>query len=238
VIHPYYSDDAVTLYLGDCRELLPDLRADVVLTDPPYNCGKNYGETTDDNLPWPEWCAWFDDVLTLCKGSAPNVFAFLSQTAAKKYERLGSHERDWALVWHKPLSLSICASPFMPHWEPIFYWGKQKRLKSTDGGALWGSDVLACNVETGKANRWDHPTPKPLSLMLELVGKFDGRILDPFAGSGATLAACKQLGRACVGVEISEAYCERIARRLEVTAVGVRGVSDQWPLDLSAGEVA
>lgn len=226
---PYYQDEAVTLYHGDCREILPQLRGDVVLTDPPYNCGKNYGETTDDSMPWPEWCAWFDGVLDLCKATAPNVFSFLSQTAAKQYERLGQHERDWCLVWNKPLSLSVCAAPFMPHWEPIFYWGKQQRTK--DGGALWGSDVLTCNVEIG-TDRWGHPTPKPLRLMLDLVSRFDPLwvVVEPFAGSGTTLAACKQLGVRAVGCEISEKYCETQARRLECTAAGVTAARNQMPL--------
>lgn len=221
-VTPYYRDELVVLYHADARKfLLSELPStDVVITDPPYNCGKNYGDTTDDNLPWPDWCDWFDGMLNLCKTCAPNVFAFLSQTAAKKYERLGRHERDWCLIWNKPLSLSVCAAPFMPHWEPIFYWGQQKR--TTNGGALWGSDVLTCNVEIGTA-RWGHPTPKPLALMLEFVSRFDPSwtILDPFSGSGTTLAACKQLGRKAIGVEISEAYCKQQARRLEATTFGL-----------------
>lgn len=230
---PYYQDSAVTLYHGDCRPWLSLLRADVILMDPPYNCRKNYGETTDDNLPWPEWCEWFDGVLHACRLAAPNVFSFLSQTAAKHYERLGQHERDWQLVWNKPLALAICASPFMPHWEPIFYWGQQKRTK--DGGALWGSDVITANVETG-TDRWGHPTPKPLGLMVDLVSRFDGVLLDPFAGSGTTLAACKQLGRTAIGIEINERYCETIARRLEATGIGVKATAGQRPMDF--GEIA
>lgn len=62
---PYYAARGVTLYYGDCRAVLPSVRADVILTDPPYNAGKDYGETTNDRMPWPEWCAWWDEVLTL-----------------------------------------------------------------------------------------------------------------------------------------------------------------------------
>lgn len=208
---PYYQDEAVTLYHGDQCDIMPYLKADVVVMDPPYNCGVKYGKLVNDNLPWPEWCAWFDDVVTACKDVAPDVFSFLSQTAAKKYERLGHHERDWCLIWNKPLSLAICAAPFMPHWEPIFYWGKAKRTK--EAGARWGSDVVLCNVEFGK-NRWSHPTPKPLVAMLDLCAKFDGVICDPFAGSGTTLAAAKILGKQAIGIEIDERYCEIIAKRV------------------------
>lgn len=229
---PYYQDAAVTLYHGDCREILPQIQADVVLTDVPYNARKNYGETTDDNMPWPGWCLWMDETVACCKTAAPNVLSFLSQTAARWYVSRGIYRPDWEMVWYKPLALSVCAAPFMPHWEPIFYWGEQKRTK--DGGALWGSDVLVCNVECG-ADRWDHPTPKPLRLMLDLVSRFEGVILDPFAGSGTTLAAAKQLGKQAIGIEISEAYCERIARRLECTAIGVKALRAQGALPLELG---
>lgn len=230
---PYYEDANVRLFHGDCRPWLSLLRADVVLTDPPYNCGKNYGELTDDRLPWPEWCEWFDGVVEACSGAAPDVFAFLSQPAFRQYLRLGRYEPAWTMVWHKPLSMAICATPFMPHWEPISYWGTAKRTK--EAGARWGSDVIQANVEIGK-ERWGHPTPKPLALMLDLVSRLDGVILDPFAGSGTTLAASKQLGRTAIGIEINEAYCERIARRLECTAVGVRASANQGAINFESAQ--
>lgn len=229
----YYEDAAVQLFHGDSRDFLPQLRADVVLTDVPYNARKNYGETTDDHMPWPLWCDWMDETIALCKVAASNVFSFLSQTAAREYIRRGIYPPDWQLVWHKPLALSVCAAPFMPHWEPIFYWGNQKRTK--DGGALWGGDVITCNVEIG-TDRWGHPTPKPLRLMCEFVSKFDGVILDPFAGSGTTLVAAKMLSKQAIGVEISEAYCEQIARRLEQTAPMFRAVANQGALFANVGD--
>lgn len=215
---PYYQDSAVTLYHGDCREVLPAIEpVNIVVMDPPYNAGKNYGDGTDDRREWPEWCLWFDDVLTQCFAkSREGVLSFLSQTAYRKYVRLGQHEMVWSACWIKPLSMAICAAPFMPHWEPIAYWGNRRRRNGDGEG--WGSDVITANVEFGKT-RWDHPTPKPLHAMLSLIAKLDGPILDPFAGSGTTLAAAKQIGRQAVGVEIEERYCEVIAKRLEQGAL-------------------
>lgn len=63
-----------------------------------------------------------------------------------------------------------------------------------------------------------HPTEKPVALQRPLIERScpaGGLVLDPFAGSGATLVAAQQLGRSAVGVELEERYCEAAARRLE-----------------------
>jgi DNA modification methylase len=186
---------------------------DLVLTDPPYNCRKNYGEATNDNMPWPEWCDWWDGCLELMARIVPDILAFMSQTAWRKYVRLGRHEPDWTLCWHKPLALACCAMPFMPHWEPIAYWGitRRKDIPKSTTAAGWGSDVLSCNVNR---NIWGHPTEKPIDLMRDLVSRFEGTILDPFMGSGTTLRAAKDLGRRAIGIEIEEKYCEIAVKRL------------------------
>lgn len=216
----FYRDEAadITLHLGDMRAVLPRLELAgrvVAVTDCPYNCGKNYGATTNDRQLWPEWCEWWDGCLELMAYHADDIFAFLSQTAAKKYARLGRHEWDWQLVWNKPLSLAVCAMPFMPHHEPICYWGvtRKKDLPKSSKRAGWGSDVLTHNVVP---NIYGHPTEKPLPLMKELLSRFssDTVILDPFAGSGTTLIAAKELGMRAVGVEVNPDYCEIIARRM------------------------
>lgn len=214
---PIYQRNGIALFEGDMRAVLPQLRGDLIITDPPYNAGKNYGETTNDRMEWPEWCAWFDECLDAMTASAPDVFCFLSQTAYRKYLRHGQREPDWALAWVKPLSLATCALPFMPHWEPIAYWGTTRRQRD---GAFWGSDVLTCNVEFGKS-RHGHPTPKPLQLMLDFLRRFDvpsKTIIDPFAGSGTTLVAAKILEVPGTGIEINPAYCEGIINRLETEA--------------------
>ena len=71
---PYYRDEAVTIYHGDCREILPDLpRVDLVLTDPPYNAGKDYG-TYKDNLCNEEYAEFMAEVVQLSYGVASNHF--------------------------------------------------------------------------------------------------------------------------------------------------------------------
>lgn len=128
---PYFEETGITIYHGNCLELFPQMpAADFVITDPPYNARKNYGEGTDDSRPWDEWSAWIDLVLDHSRWHAPNVFMFLSQTAYRKYVRLGRHEIKWSAIWHKPLAMAMCAGPYMPHWEHIAYWGSFRRSKS------------------------------------------------------------------------------------------------------------
>lgn len=216
---PYYEDESVTIYHGDALELLPHLKADIVLTDPPYNAGKNYGKRTNDRQSWEEWCAWFDARLALMlAASRDGVLAFLSQTARRQYTRLGAHDIAWEAVWVKPLSMAACAAPFMPHWEPLCYWGDKRRRRGD--GVGWGSDVLTHNVEF-RTWRRNHPTPKPLSLMDDLVARFAPTdvILDPFMGSGTTLIAAKANGQRAIGIEIEEKNCETAARILSVGIV-------------------
>lgn len=210
---PYYSDgEGITIYHGDCLEILPQLPpADFVVTDPPYNAKKNYGKSTDDARPWPEWCAWIDAFLDIARANSPCVFSFLSQTAYRQYVRLGRHEIKWSLIWYKRLSMAVCAGPFMPHYEHIPYWGE---FKGTLAKHKWGSDVIEANVEFGKT-RFDHPTPKPYDLLKKLLWRVDGEsVIDPFMGSGTTLRAAKDLGRKAIGIEIEERYCEIAAKRL------------------------
>ena len=90
---PYYERHGITIYRGDCLDVLPLLDLEgvnaAVLTDPPYNAGKKYGAATDDRRPWKEWAAWLDVRFASWDHLTPDTFMFLSQTAYRHYVRHG-----------------------------------------------------------------------------------------------------------------------------------------------------
>ena len=207
---PYYEDDFVTLYHGDCRDLLPSIEADVVVTDPPYGMAwdgrissgpnttgipgfraKNYGQTiVGDDIPFdPEpWLTY------------PEVVLWGSNHYAAQLP-LGT-----TLVWVKKLDGAF--GTFLSDAEVA--WAK-------------GGHGVYCFRETDyRYGPRDHPNRKPVSLMAWCIKRTSGEtILDPFAGSGTTLVAAKSLNRKAIGIEIEERYCEIAATRLRQEVLGL-----------------
>jgi site-specific DNA-methyltransferase (adenine-specific) len=120
------------------------------------------------------------------------------------------------LVWHKVGAggMGDLAIPWLPTHEEIYVLGSGFVGRRSDG-------VLSVPpLNSGSRSRPDHPTPKPVGLIERLIDKCPpGVIADPFAGSGSTLIAARNLGRRAVGVEIDEQYCEVIAKRLAQDAL-------------------
>ena len=189
-VKPYFTDSTgtITIFHGDCRELLPSLKADVVVTDPPYGIGV---ADWDVLLPVGSW-------LPTAMEASSQVALFCGVRGAFDYPR-----PDWIMCWHRPASTQRSGEfRGFNNWEPILIYGK----------ASIANDTITCpndEHETG------HPTQKPLRLMRRLIATFQGGVvLDPFMGSGTTLRAAKDLGRRAIGIEIEEKYCEIAARRL------------------------
>lgn len=196
----YYDGDGITLWHGDCREVTAWLKADVLVTDPPYGVAHVSGWKPN---------AIEGDATTDARDAALNLWGGARPALVFGTWRCDRPEGTRALlVWDKGEwpGMGDLKLPWGPSHEEVYVLG--------DGfvGAREGTVV---RINRTPAVRVDHPTPKPLPLMERLIAKCPpGVIADPFAGSGATLLAARAQGRRAVGVEIEERYCELIASRL------------------------
>ena len=215
----YYQDEHVTLYHGDCLEIDTWLEADVLVTDPPYGIGWSKGDWAKSNTPGANTGIQNDDTTDARDkalqqwGSQPAiVFGSLQAKYPKNWDRM--------LVFEKPLNAGLFGSrkPWLRNWEPIFIlgdWPDQTPTRSAVIATTW----KAASGYNGYITATGHPHTKPLDVMEELITACPpGVIADPFAGSGSTLVAARNLGRKAIGVELEEKYAEIIANRLSQNA--------------------
>lgn len=223
---PYYADEHVTLYCADCREV--EHGADVLITDPPYGVGLGVGKDTRGAAPRHRHglvkgaYASYED--TYENYTSTVVPAITRAVAATKRGAVftGPHLQEL------PKAAAI-GGIYCPVGSGRHSWGFKTFLPVL----FYGTDPLLHkgarpNVIQGTAyaEKNGHPCPKPLSWMRWLVDlvSLDGEtVLDPFAGSGTTLIAAKQMGRRAVGVEAEERYCEIAARRLDQGVLDFEG---------------
>ena len=202
---PYYEDDHVTLYHGDCRDVLPRLPSvDVVITDPPYSVGRSEGEFAASG-----------DIavaLHLASEKAPTMIVF-GTSSGRGVEFVRSSIRSLPhcrlLAWHRRYVNSPAAGPWRWDLVLIHVFGRGAFGRPEESSLIQTDGTQALAVKLG------HKSPVPVAVMTHLYRPFaPGLVLDPFAGSGSALLAAKVLGGRAIGVEVEERYCERIAERL------------------------
>lgn len=202
---PYYQDDAVTIYHGDCRDLIRKIPEQItlVLSDPPYGVGIEYGNGSVDDFT--RWKNLIDVVLPLCRNVAESTMICSSKIEAEKH-LWKHHNPDYRLCWYKG-ALPTRSFVGFKDWEPVFVWGR-----------CWTNPMhdhfFAPTLDFGT---YGHPCPKSdewAKWILARALPMNGRVLDPFMGSGTTLRAAKDLGRKAIGIEIEERYCEIAAKRM------------------------
>jgi len=213
--------EGVTLYLGDCREILPTLgKVDAVVTDPPYGDVTHKGARSMKSL----------DKSTI------DFTAITSADLADLSRRFCALAERWVIMtceWQHAANLEAAGVPLVrlgvwikPNgapqftgdrpgtgWEAIAILHREGKKRWNGGGhhAVWN-----CPIEQG-----EHPTQKPLRLIsqwLELFTDSGETVLDPFMGSGTTGVAAVSLNRKFIGIEIEPKYfdiaCKRIAKEL------------------------
>ena len=215
---PYYQDDAVTIWHGDCREILPTLEpVDLVLTDPPY--GINTKSDGQGKLsPWADYCNaafWYQAWIGECRAKLPQngaLWSFLNWRSMVTFQKAAC-DLGWPitslLVWDKEWIGPGGQQGLRPSYEFVALW-VMPEFAIEDRGI---PDIRRCKWSGIKPT--GHPAEKPLALVswvLSISG-FE-TVLDPFMGSGTTLRAAKDLGRKAIGVELDERYCEIAAKRM------------------------
>lgn len=221
---PYYTDEHVTLWHGNCLDVSDWLGADILVTDPPYGIDGNLSFGHRGRKPAaghqrvnakPKW----DSNLTIRNDA-------LALWGDKPYAVFGSPTRlddipqfrEFPLVWDKGI---------VGMGDTTFPWGRGYELVYVNGPGWTGrreSPVIRVAHLSSAATQIGHPTPKPVALMEAILAKAPpGVIADPFAGAGATLVAAKALGRRAIGVELEERYCEIAANRLAQGVLDLTG---------------
>lgn len=216
---PYYTDEHVTLYLGDCLEITEWLAADVLVTDPPYGIGwvqpsysfiqggNRYCTRKDDGIRNDADTSARDAVMAAMAGKPQLVFGSLLAAPPSGTKQV--------LVWRKPLNSGLFGTVgnYRRDVEAIYLVGPWPK------GQPDHSSVVKSTGSVNQAGFTGHPHAKPVGLLERLIANCpSGVIADPFAGSGSTLIAARNLGRKAIGVEIEERYCELIAKRLDQLA--------------------
>lgn len=229
---PYYADDHVTLYLGNCLEITDWVAADVLVTDPPYGVawvsGKIAGSRSvraaaakarsagDLSVIGDETSDIRDAALALWGDRPALVFgSWKVPRPAATVNRL---------LWYKAKTYpGVRPAPWFAADEEIYVLGKG--FIGPPAQNVYVTQRMQ-GASHGLAAEIGHPTPKPVGLMESLIAKCPpGLIADPFAGSGSTLVAAKALGRHAIGVELDERWCEIAARRVSQDVLDFGGAA-------------
>ena len=205
--NPYFHDDAAVIYNADCREILPDLpKVDLVLTDPPFNAGKDFKNDNLSRLEWQDFCEGFAKDLLII--SPNNILVEVN-----KRDIMMRRTLEDFFLYRYAICLNYTNSMRngtigYHNWGLVLWYGNGKCYKRY-------KDRIDSALHSTK-QEFEHPSPKEVTHYKKLCEMFsspDGLTLDPFMGSGTTLIGAKALNRKCIGIEIEEKYCEIAAKR-------------------------
>jgi site-specific DNA-methyltransferase (adenine-specific) len=226
---PYYDHAGITIYHGDCRDILPQLEpVEIIVTDPPYpdlkgglsvtftsGVGDLHFDTKTVGTPWGNN---IEGVQLSFDRSIFGGFVFCSFHSV-------DHMADFCgdkvalITWYQRNAMPSMNNS--PHYQTEFIWAIKKQP-----GLVWKNikthyDIprlqAGCMAKERICNDGIalHPAQKPLSLIRSLLSVGGTGVLDPYMGTGTTLVAAKQLGRKAIGIEIEEKYCEIAVKRLQ-----------------------
>lgn len=206
------------------KQLLDDRKANLVVTDPPYNVDveETAGKILNDNMSDGDFYQFLRSMFTQVENHMENdasIYVFHADTEGLNFRKAfkdAGFYLSGCCIWKKN-SLVLGRSPYQWQHEPCLYGWKKK------GKHQWFSDRKQTTIweyDRPKSSK-DHPTMKPIQLMAYPIQNSSMRgtiVLDPFLGSGSTLIAADQTGRVCYGIELDEKFVDVIVKRyIEVT---------------------
>lgn len=253
---PYYDEDGITIYCGDCRDILPELEpgsVDLLLTDPPYSSGgmyrsdrivstdkkyqishetnRSYATFSGDNRDqrtFEKWCAWWmgDAQRIVREGGIVGCFIDWRNLASV----IDSIQiGGWVYRGLTPWHKGDDQRPYKGWFRrnvEYIVWGSNGPLDAGPGADGDCHDGIVYCRINGIEKY--HQTGKPVELFTQLIGlRADWQtVVDPFMGSGTTLRAAKDLGRKAIGIEIEERYCEIAVKRLAQQVLPLESAAD------------
>ena len=206
------------------KQLLDDRKANLVVTDPPYNVDveETAGKILNDNMSDGDFYQFLLFMFTQVENHMEDdasIYVFHADTEGLNFRKAfkdAGFYLSGCCIWKKN-SLVLGRSPYQWQHEPCLYGWKKK------GRHQWFSDRKQTTIweyDRPKSSK-DHPTMKPIQLMAYPIQNSSMRgtiVLDPFLGSGSTLIAADQTGRVCYGIELDEKFVDVIVKRyIEVT---------------------
>jgi site-specific DNA-methyltransferase (adenine-specific) len=222
-VTPYYDHAGITIYHGDCLDVLPAIKADVLITDPPYGVGIGTGRTVESRRKSSSEHGLFRGGYVDYDDSYEN---FVATVVPRLNAYLDATKRG--AVWtgphiHEQRKPTVIGGVYCPagkgrhSWGfktflPVLYYGVCPHVHK---GASVPNTIQSSELPDSMSK--GHPCPKPTGWMtwqIKLASVAGDVVVDPFMGSGTTLVAAKLLGRRAIGIELSEEYCDIAISRL------------------------
>jgi len=256
-------DQNIKIILGNCLDIMQDFSSesiDLIVTDPPYNLGKDYGNNSD-NLEHESYLSfsriWLSEAKRILKPSG-TIYVFMgvryiSYVYSILEKELGLYFNSW-ITWTYTQGIGKTKG-FSPRHDDILMFTKsnhfkfnldsirvpQKYYRSINNmrGANPGNVWEFSHIHFCQSNRLNHPTQKPEALFERMIlasSDENDIVLDPFCGSGTTLRVCQQINRRAIGIEINEQYLQLTKERLLQPFLGFDSIDkkmERVPNDLN-----
>jgi len=256
-------DKGIKVFIGDCINILKDIdteSVDLIVTDPPYNLSKDYGNN-EDNLNHNEYLSFSREWLTEAKRvlkESGTIYIFMgvryiSYIYVILEQELGFQFNSW-ITWtytqgigktkgfssrHDDILMFTKSNKFKFNLDPIRVPQKYYRSINNMRGANPGNVWEFSHIHYCQANRQDHPTQKPEALFERMIlasSDENDVVLDPFCGLGTSLRVCQQLNRCGIGIDINENYVSMTKERLSQPFNGFDSIDERMerlPNDLN-----